>query len=176
MKKSKSEAYLFLLLDVIKRIQVIFCLLFHMCHLLNMLTQHLRAHAPTFLIKIFCFRPTFQNIYLTMVRLNPSNHFALMWDMSPCDFLLSFPIDFSVTFKAIVPKLSLRFDLSSFPGRDSAFSEVLFGSSLITMDGGTGAWLTTFLAFLENQLFLAPLLCLELMNDFLLLVAEFLAR
>ena len=77
---------------------------------------------------------------ITMVRLKPRSHFALMCDMSPCDLLLSLPRLLSrVTWRAMVPRLSLRLVAGA-----ASSATLVLTSSLMTMAGagaGTGGTL-----------------------------------
>ena len=75
------------------------------------------------------------DINITMVRLKPRSHFALMCDMSPWDLLLSLPRLLSrVTLRAMVPRLSLR--LVAGASSSGATATLLLTSSLMTMAGG----------------------------------------
>ena len=76
------------------------------------------------------------DINITMVRLKPRSHFALMCDMSPWDLLLSLPRLLSrVTLRAMVPRLSLRLVAGASPS-SGATATLLLTSSLMTMAGG----------------------------------------
>ena len=75
------------------------------------------------------------DINITMVRLKPRSHFALMCDMSPWDLLLSLPRLLSrVTLRAMVPRLSLR--LVAGASSSGATATLVLTSSLMTMAGG----------------------------------------